>query len=129
MGTTNNFEMKFTLPSPIQPSSDVLSMLIPFYTTDQSVDQQFFRGPGRWLTSTSFLLLESLAFTSIGVNPANFAHRCALVVFPIPGGPVIITARKTFRPSLPGFLKPDLRLEDLLGIIYKGWGRMNRRKG
>lgn len=27
------------------------------------------------LTSTSFLLLASLAFSSIGVNPASFAHK------------------------------------------------------
>ena len=61
-------------------------------------------------TSTSFLLLASLALSSIGVNPANFAHKCALVVLPIPGGPVIMTARNTPMPSLPGFLKSDLRL-------------------
>ena len=61
-------------------------------------------------TSTSFLLRASLALSSMGVNPASFAHRCALVVFPIPGGPVIMTARNTFIPSLPGFLKSDLRL-------------------
>lgn len=64
-------------------------------------------------TSTSFLLLESLALTSIGVSPASCAHICALVVFPIPGGPVIITARKTLSPSFPGFLKPDCLLDDL----------------
>lgn len=62
------------------------------------------------LFSTSFLLRASLAFSSMGVNPASFAHKWALVVFPIPGGPVIMTARKTFIPSLPGFLKFDLRL-------------------
>lgn len=56
-------------------------------------------------TSTNFLLLVSLAFNSIGVNPASFATRCALVVFPIPGGPESMTPRKMFIPSLPGFLK------------------------
>ena len=44
-------------------------------------------------TSTNFLLLASLALSSTGVKPANFAHKCALVVFPIPGDPVIKTAR------------------------------------
>ena len=65
------------------------------------------------LTSTSFLLRVSLAFISIGVNPASLAQRCALVVFPIPGGPVMRTALKTFVPCLPGFLKPDFKLEGL----------------
>ena len=61
-------------------------------------------------TSTSFLLLASLAFSSIGVKPSSLAQRWALVVFPMPGGPVISTARNIFVPFLPGFLKPHLRL-------------------
>ena len=64
-------------------------------------------------TSTSFLLRASLAFNSIGVNPSSLAHRWALVVLPMPGDPVMSTARKTFIPSFPGFLKPDFRLDDL----------------
>jgi hypothetical protein len=51
--------------------------------------------------------------SSIGVKPSNFAQRCALVVFPIPGEPVIMTARNTFIPYLPGFLNPDFKLEGL----------------
>ena len=61
----------------------------------------------------SFLLLASLALSSIGVNPSSSAQRCALVVLPMPGGPVINTARDVFMPFLPGFLKPDFKLEDL----------------
>ena len=49
----------------------------------------------------------------MGVNPSSLAHRWALVVFPMPGDPVISTARKTFIPSLPGFLKLDFRLDGL----------------
>lgn len=64
-------------------------------------------------TSTSFLLRASLAFNSMGVNPSSLAHKCALVVLPIPGDPVISTARKTFIPSLPGFLKLDFKLDGL----------------
>src|SRR5258708_39384828 len=42
------------------------------------------RGPaGR--TSTSFLLRASLALSSIGVNPAIFAHSCVLLVLLMPG--------------------------------------------
>jgi hypothetical protein len=51
--------------------------------------------------------------SSIGVKPASFAHMCALVVLPMPGGPVIITPRKLFIPFLPGFLKLAFKLPDL----------------
>ena len=64
-------------------------------------------------TSTSFLLRASLAFISIGVNPSSLAHKCALVVLPIPGDPVISTARKTFIPLFPGFLNPHFTLDGL----------------
>jgi hypothetical protein len=47
------------------------------------------------------------------VKPSNLAQRCALVVFPIPGEPVIMTARNAFVPFLPGFLNPDFRLTGL----------------
>lgn len=67
------------------------------------------------LTSTSLLLRTSLALSSIGVKPSNLAHKCALVVFPMPGGPVINTARNTFMPFFPGFLKSALRLDGLHG--------------
>src|SRR6267142_1074617 len=53
----------------------------------------------------------------MGVNPASFAHRCVLVVLPMPGGPVIITPRKTFIPFFPGFLKLAFKLSDLGGVI------------
>lgn len=87
-------------------------MFIPFYSMSKSVLPQDHR---RLIivTSTSFLLLASLAFNSIGVNPSSFATRCALVVFPIPGDPVIMTARNMFMPCFPGFLKPDFRLVGL----------------
>lgn len=65
------------------------------------------------LTSTSFLLRASLALSSIGVKPSSLAHRCALVVLPMPGGPVIKIAREVFMPFLPGFLKPDFKLDGL----------------
>jgi hypothetical protein len=55
--------------------------------------------------------------SSIGVNPASFAHRCALVVLPMPGGPVIITPRKLFIPFLPGFLKLAFKLPDLEDVV------------
>lgn len=70
-------------------------------------------GETRRRTSTSFLLRASLALSSMGVNPASFAHRCALVVLPMPGGPVIITPRKMFIPFFPGFLKLAFKLSDL----------------
>jgi len=69
------------------------------------------------LTARSFLLRASLALSSIGVNPASFAHRCALVVLPMPGGPVIITPRKLFIPFLPGFLKLAFKLLDLKYVV------------
>ena len=53
----------------------------------------------------------------MGVNPASFAHRCVLVVLPMPGGPVIITPRKTFIPFFPGFLKLAFKLSDLGGVV------------
>jgi hypothetical protein len=59
------------------------------------------------------LLLVSLAFSSMGVNPSKCAHKCALVVFPIPGDPEIMTARKVFMPCLPGFLKPHFKFAGL----------------
>ena len=65
----------------------------------------------------SFLLRASLALSSIGVKPSSFAHKCALVVLPMPGGPVIKTAREVFMPFLPGFLKPDFRLDALGSMI------------
>ena len=64
-------------------------------------------------TSTSFLLLVSLAFSSMGVNPSNCAHRCALVVFPMPGDLEIMTAQKIFMPCLRGLLKPQFRFASL----------------
>jgi len=64
------------------------------------------------LTSISFLLRASLAFISIGVKPASCAHRWALVVLPIPGGPEISMARYMFVPFFPGFLKLDFKLPD-----------------
>lgn len=75
------------------------------------------RGRQGQRTSTSFLLRASLALSSIGVNPASFAHRCALLVLPIPGGPVIITPRKLFIPFLPGFLKLAFKLPDLEDVV------------
>ncbi len=66
------------------------------------------RGYSDSYTSTSFLLRASLAFNSMGVYPASLAHRCALVVLPIPGGPVMRTARLVFIAFLPGFLKSAL---------------------
>ena len=35
----------------------------------------------------------------------------------MPGEPVISTARKTFIPSLPGFLKPDFTLDGLRVLL------------
>jgi hypothetical protein len=69
------------------------------------------------LTSTSFLLRASLALSSMGVKPVSVAHRCALVVLPIPGGPVIITPRKLFIPFFPGFLKLAFKLSGLESVV------------
>lgn len=77
------------------------------------------------LASTSFLLRASLALSSIGVNPSSFAHKCALVVLPMPGGPDMSTARKMFIPLLPGFLKPDVKLDDL----HPGVGHERKARG
>ena len=63
----------------------------------------------------------------MGVNPASFAHRCALVVFPMPGGPVIITPRKLFIPFLPGFLKLAFKLSDLEDVVNGLCVRIERR--
>lgn len=82
-----------TAPPDIQPSREVLAMLV--------------------LLSTIFLLRASLALSSIGVKPSSFAHKCAAVVLPIPGGPEMKTAREVFIPFFPGFLKFDLRLFSL----------------
>jgi hypothetical protein len=60
------------------------------------------------LTSKSFLLLVSLALSSMIVYPASFATRCAAVVLPMPGPPEMRTARYTPMMSGPGFLNPAL---------------------
>src|SRR3569833_2934418 len=59
--------------------------------------------------STSFLLLVSLALLSMTSYPASFAARCAAVVFPMPGGPEIMTARVPPMPSERRFGKSYLR--------------------
>ena len=64
-------------------------MFVEFYTRCQ-LDDSVTERP---LTSMSFLLRASLALSSRGLYPACFAMRCAEVVFPIPGGPEIRTAR------------------------------------
>jgi hypothetical protein len=81
---------------PIQPSREAFCIFVPLYRYDKHVP---WYDAGWSRTSTSFLLREELALSSIGVYPANLAQRCALVVLPIPGGPVIMA-------FFPGFLKP-----------------------
>jgi hypothetical protein len=84
----------FVAPPPArQPSSDVFCTFVP--------------------ASISFFERADDAFSSTGVYPAATAHRCAADVFPIPGGPVISTARNTPIASFPGFLKPERRLASL----------------
>ena len=95
---------------PSQPSSDEFIMFVLFWRNVKPIE----RHEGGVRTSTSFLLRASLALSSIGVKPSSLAQRCALVVLPIPGGPVMSTALKIFIPFFPGFLKPDFRLDDLV---------------
>lgn len=57
------------------------------------------------LASINFLLLASLALSSMGVYPHLCAKRCAALVLPTPGGPESRSARKTPMAFLPGFLK------------------------
>jgi hypothetical protein len=95
---------------PIHPSNDRLLMFMPFWQLARSAQAL---AAFNVLTSTSFLLCASLAFSSIGVNPSSFTHKCVLVVLPMPGGPEMRTVRKMFILLLPGFLKPDFKLNDL----------------
>lgn len=92
-----------------KPSRTVLStVLLSMVCIGIISDSARSRNGGLSLTSSSFLLLVSEAFISIGLNPHSFAIRCAEVVFPIPGGPEIKTALKIPQPSFPGFVKRDL---------------------
>ena len=95
-------------PPSNQPSSEALSMFVAFYDRQRSIRRRRLANETVKITWINFLLRASEAFNSMGEYPFNRATRCADVVFPMPGGPLIRMARKAPDPSLPGFLKPLL---------------------
>mmetsp|Transcript_9816 Transcript_9816/g.17702 ORF Transcript_9816/g.17702 Transcript_9816/m.17702 type:complete len:215 (-) Transcript_9816:65-709(-) len=94
-----------------------------FFSANSASDR--FNTECRTIVCTADLLRESLALNSVGSNPHSLHKTCASVVFPIPGGPEINSARSFFPLFPPPNTEFQLSNHSLACLISPGFAQIS----